>query len=83
MNYKMWTKQAQAPKDSRSIRRGRKFVPENQTGIKRLYMIGELDNYVRTRYGAKEIRRRRAAGKVAKQARKANRNLRRTGGRTC
>ena len=48
-------------------------VPRNQVGVKRWYMRGPLDTVVLTTYGAKERRRRRALGKVAKQARKVNR----------
>jgi len=55
--------------------------PKRQHGIKRWYMLGELDTVVKTPYGAREARRRKAARRVAKQARKVNRGLRRTGGR--
>ncbi len=53
--------------------RGLRRVPKNQSGVKRWYMLGPLDTIVKTPYGAKELRRRRALGKVAKQARKVNR----------
>lgn len=62
-------------------RAGMRFEPKNQVGIKRWYMVGTLDTLVKTPYGAKELRRRRALGKVAKQSRKRNRGLRPTGGR--
>jgi hypothetical protein len=65
----------------RMKKQGLRFAPKNQTGIKRWYMLGTLDTIVKTPYGAKELRRRRALGKVAKQARKVNRGLRPTGGR--
>jgi hypothetical protein len=46
---------------------------DDATGLKRLYVPGTLDGEVFTLYGAKEIRRRRAANKVAKLARRRNR----------
>lgn len=63
------TKKEETRRVKRSIRTG----PRDQTGVKRLYMIGPLDGIVRTAYGAKAVARRRARNKVAKQARKRNR----------
>lgn len=51
----------------------RAHVARNQVGLKRWYMMGPLDTIVLTSYGAKERRRRRAAGRVSKQSRKRNR----------
>lgn len=50
------------------------------TGIKRWYVDDSGDDIL-TPYARKERKRRRAASKVAKQARKVNRGLHRTGGR--
>lgn len=66
---------------SRVYHKGLRNVPKNQRGIKRWYMLGPLDTTVKTPYGAKESRRRKALRKVAKQSRKVNRGLRPTGGR--
>jgi hypothetical protein len=73
-------KRPERPPTRAGVRRLR-YIPKNQVGIKRWYMLGPLDTIVKTPYASKELRRRRALGKVAKQARKVNRGLRPTGGR--
>lgn len=48
-------------------------VPKNQVGIKRFYMVGPLDETIKTPWGARSLARRRAKNKIAKQSRKVNR----------
>jgi hypothetical protein len=55
------------------VRRQEALAVRDATGLKRMYLLGVLDNIVRTPYGAKEVRRRRAANRVAKLARRRNR----------
>jgi hypothetical protein len=63
---------------NRKQRRAMRYSEGNATGLKMWLIPGTEDL---TPYARKELKRRRAAGKVAKAARKVNRRLRRTGGR--
>lgn len=52
---------------------GMRYVPADQTGIKRFYKLGPEDGLTKTAWGTRSLRRRRTKNKVAKQSRKVNR----------